>query len=49
MIAYQTKRLSDALEAVADYRDDLGQRIRTFESRLPKLRSEIEKFFESKH
>jgi hypothetical protein len=49
MIAYQTKRLRDALEAVADYRDDLGQRIRTFESRLPKLRSEIEKFFESKH
>jgi hypothetical protein len=49
MIDYQTKRLSDALEAVADYEGDLGERIRTFENRLPKLRSEIEEFFESKH
>ena len=49
MIDYQTKRLSDALESVADYEGDLGERIRTFENRLPKLRSEIEEFFESKH
>jgi polyhydroxyalkanoate synthesis regulator phasin len=49
MIDYQNNRVSDALQAVANYRDALRERISAFESRLPKLRAEIENFFESKH
>lgn len=49
LIAYQNTRVSNALQAVANYADTLRQRINAFESRLPKLRAEIENFYESKH